>query len=90
MPMKRSGRLALGPPDDEQHYEHHETLVDVIPALNHHTVKPHAATLGRCHEIFVVKSAYGAEHRCENDKVNPLVVFEVYAFFFPATAEHKK
>lgn len=91
-PMPAEGRsgVALGIPQNEHHNEHHEALIDVVPALHHHTVEPHSTFILRCHEVFVVESADSTEHSGKDDEIYPLVVFEVDALLLAASAEHEK
>jgi len=77
--------MAMGVPQDKEHDEHHEELVDVVPRLNGHLVESHSSRRWS-HEITVVESADGSEHIGEDDEGNPFVVTEVDAFFLPTTA----
>ena len=90
VPAERRSMLALGPPEQEQHQAHHEALVDVVPALHHHAVKPHAAVACRSHEILVVKAAHRPEQGGQDDEVNPTVVLEVDALLLSAAAQHEE
>ena len=91
-PMPAEGRsgVALGIPQHKHHNEHHEALIDVVPALHHHTVEPYSTFILRCHEVFVVESADSTEHSGKDDEIYPLVVFEVDALLLAASAEHEK
>ena len=90
MPSEGGRLTAPRPPEQEEHGQHHDTLVHVVPALNGHQVEPHATFFARSHEILVVEPAYCAEQGGEHDKINPIVVLEVDAFLLTATAEHQK
>ena len=88
-PVKPVG-LAPRKPDDGEHQEHHRRLVDVVPRLHRHTVKPHAVIRGRSHEVFVVKPADGSEYRRQDDAPNPLVVREIDAFLLARPAQQEE
>ena len=46
MPVKWCSVMTLGIPQQEQHRSHHETLIDVVPRLNHHSIQAKASIGG--------------------------------------------
>ena len=84
MPMEWGGVLLGRPPYHQEHRTHEEALVDVIPALNYHSVQSHTAILGWSHQILIVESAHRSEHGSQHDEVDPLVVLEVDALLLSA------
>src|SRR5574344_1793871 len=90
MPMKWRGLLVFGPPENGKHDEHHTTLIDVIPRLYHHTIKPNASASFGSHQVLVVKSANRSKNSSTNYHPDPMVVPEVYSFFFTTPTQHHK
>ena len=88
-PVPMEQRLpATGPPEEHQHAEHHEALVDVIPALHHHPVESYPALFHWRHQVLVVQSANSTQQGCQHNEVYPVVMLEIYPFFLPAATEH--
>ena len=87
IPMEGRGLLAMGIPEHQQHDEHHEELIDVVPRLDGHLVEPYACG-GWSHEVTVVESAHGSEHIGEDNEGYPFVVTEIDTFLLP-TATHE-
>lgn len=90
VPMERRGLLVLRPPQQHQHSQHHEALVDIIPRLHHHAVEPYSALTLRCHEEFVVESTDCSQHSSANNHIDPMIVLEVNAFLLAATTEQQE
>ena len=80
--------MALGPPEDNQHRSHHETLVEVVPALHGQPRQPQTAI--HSHQVLVVESAEGSQHGSSNGTHYPAVMAEVDAFLTPAAAKQEE
>ena len=85
MPAKRCRLSTAGPPKQEEHRQHHETLVHIIPALYRHPVESDTAFVAWRHQVLVVKTANGAEQGRKDNEVDPMVMFEVNSFLLPTT-----
>ena len=72
---------------DKENYTHHDTLIDIIPALCHHAVEPHPAILRACHQVFIKQSTACSHHSCQYQEEDPLIMLEVYALPFTAPCQ---
>ena len=84
IPSKRCGAMTVGIPQEDEHEEHHEELVDVVPSLYGHLVESHTCGC-RGHKVTIIEAADGSENVCEDDKSDPFVMFEVDSFFLAAS-----
>ena len=88
--MEWCSLLVLRPPQQPQHSAHHETLVDVVPRLHHHTVQPNAAVLDRRHQEFIIQSTYSAQYSSTNYHEYPVIVLKVDTLFLATTTQQQK
>ena len=88
--MERSCAVTHRYPDNGKHYEHPETLVYVVPSLNHHTVEPQSSNVHTRHKILVIESAHRTKQRGYHDEIYPNIMLEVDTFFLTAPAQQHK
>ena len=66
-PLGRSGLLAIGIPQREEHDQHDRQLINIEPYLHCHHVEA-------SHQMFVIQSAQSAHHDGKEHEEDPAVV----------------